>query len=184
MLESHTKFCCLKQIGTTTSKSDTLQNAGFWAGLKELNVACLCLAITRSDLWENVYDALHSYLEENALFYLFQSGTLKFHSTETVLICLTALIDHKTLFAEFKAFRIESRELIDSYLTDRRQFVDIDGCKSFICNPACYVWCALRFGARFLAAYKPYTVDWSAGSLAIQQRLQDDTNKLVKWSII
>ena len=92
----------------------------------------VCVFLTRSDLWENVYDALHSYLEENAFFYLFQSGSLKFHSTETVLIRLTALIDHKTLLAEFKAFRIafESRELIGSYLTDRRQFVNIHGCKS------------------------------------------------------
>ena len=110
-----------------------------------------------SKLFEkHICDHLYDFLEENALRHHLQSRFCKFHSTETALIRLTDqlflnldknrstglvfidyrkafdLKDHDLLLTKLNASRICGHELdlLRNYLSERKQYVVIDGCRS------------------------------------------------------
>ena len=98
-----------------------------------------------SKLFEkHICDHLYDFLEENALRHHLQSRFLKFHSTETALIRLIDqlvfidyrkafdLKDHDLLLTKLNASGICGRELdlLRNYLSERKQYVVIDGCRS------------------------------------------------------
>ena len=98
-----------------------------------------------SKLFEkHVCDHLYDFLEENTLRHHLQSRFLKFHSTETALIRLVDqlvfidyrkafdLKDHNLLLTKLNASGICGRELdlLRNYLSERKQYVVIDGCRS------------------------------------------------------
>ena len=105
---------------------------------------------------KHICDHLYDFLEENALRHHLQSRFCKFHSTETALIRLTDqlflnldknrstglvfidyrkafdLKDHDLLLTKLNASRICGHELdlLRNYLSERKQYVVIDGCRS------------------------------------------------------
>ena len=101
-----------------------------------------------------VYDQLYKYLCDNNLFYSFQSGFRSSFSTDTALTYLcdkirlnvdkglyTGIImldlqkafdtvDHDILIKKLIAIGVQNVDWFSSYLTSRKQFVDVNGVKS------------------------------------------------------
>ena len=114
-------------------------------------------------LEKTVHDQLSNYLVESNLIYEFQSGFRGNHSTDTCLIYLSDLlkvniskgnytglllldlqkafdtVDHLILCDKLKAMGVKSVEWFYSYLTGRKQVVDINGHVSEPCNITCGV---------------------------------------------
>ena len=114
------------------------------------------------------------------------------------------LVDHKMLLAKLEAYGIETRDLylIRTYLTNRLQFVDVDGCKSPVLPtthgvPQRTVLRPLFFSifTNDLPSQIQHSVvdiyaddatlstsfDIATGLTSIESQLQNDTNLFVKW---
>ena len=114
------------------------------------------LPVLSKVLEKHVHDCLSVYLNENNLLHRTQSGFRWQHSCETALVHMIDswlnamdngelvgivlvdfkkafdLVDHQILFSKLKLYGISSEALMwfDTYLTNRRQLVSLNNCKS------------------------------------------------------
>jgi hypothetical protein len=112
-----------------------------------------------------IYSRLINYIERSQLLYKYQYGFRKNHSTEHALIELVDQIrlnmdkkqmtcgifidlskafdtvNHQILLAKLENYGIRGKalDLLKSYLSDRKQYVHIENCKSQICSVSCGV---------------------------------------------
>jgi hypothetical protein len=109
-----------------------------------------------SKLYErHLYEALYSHLSNNNFLYGLQSGFRKRYSTETALIRLldqilldldknhvtgVVFVDYFTLLQKLSAYGVDDTylKIFQNYLSDRTQFVEINGFKSC---PLCITHC-------------------------------------------
>ena len=114
------------------------------------------LPVLSKVLEKHVHDCLSGYLNENNLLHRTQSGFRSQHSCETALVHMIDswlnamdngelvgivlvdfkkafdLVDHQILLSKLKLYGISSEALtwFDTYLTNRRQLVSLNNCKS------------------------------------------------------
>ena len=121
------------------------------------------LSIVSKLLEKAIYKQLENFLVENNLLYEFQSGFRKSYSTDSCLIHLVDYIklqtakglftgmvlldlqkafdtvDHEILCQKLEVLGVHSIEWFRSYLTNRKQLVNVNSCNSDVSNISCGV---------------------------------------------